>query len=144
MVSDYQEFVLPRILYLTREFKKYFPNKQVVYYSKLTHLDYLEAIATADTTNSIDTLGVDWRMNLGEALLKFGHKYFIQGNIDPSYLHLSWNELEKKLADFYEGLKKRNVPMNKWIFGLGHGVLQHTPEENVKKAIEYVHANFTY
>jgi uroporphyrinogen decarboxylase len=144
MLSDYQEFVLPQILKVTRDFKKQFPNKQVVYYSKLTQMDYLEAIAKMDETNSIDVLGVDWRMNMAEVLLKFGHKYFIQGNIDPSYLHLPWNELEKKLAAFYANLKNKNVPMNKWIFGLGHGVLQHTPEENVRKAVEYVHAQFTY
>lgn len=144
MYADYVEFVLPKILYLTKEFKKHYPNKQIVYYSKLTHLDYLEAISKMDETNSIDTLGVDWRMNIADVLNKLGHKYFIQGNIDPSYLHLPWIELEKKLASFYKNLKDKNVPMNKWIFGLGHGVLQHTPETNVKKAIEYVHANFTY
>lgn len=144
MLSDYQEYVLPKILHLTREFKKQYPNKQIVYYSKLTHTDYLEALSEMDETNSIDVLGVDWRMNLGDILLKLGHKYFIQGNIDPSYLHLPWNELEKKLSSFYKNLKNKNVPMNKWIFGLGHGVLQQTPEENVKKAVEYVHANFTY
>jgi uroporphyrinogen decarboxylase len=144
MFSDFEEFIIPRILHLTREFKKHYPNKKIVYYSKLTHLNYLEAIAKMDETNSIDTLGVDWRMDLSSVLLKLGHKYFIQGNIDPSYLHLPWAQLEKKLAAFYATLKNKNVPMDKWIFGLGHGVLQQTPEENVKKAIEYVHANFTY
>jgi uroporphyrinogen decarboxylase len=144
MLSDYREFVIPEIMKLVNGFKTKFPNKKIIYYSKLTHTHYLEALSNADTKNSIDVLGVDWRMNLAEVLTKFGHKYFIQGNIDPSYLHFPWNQLEKKLQETYEVVKASGAPMNKWIMGLGHGVLQHTPEENVKKAVHFIQTNFKY
>ena len=144
MIEDFMEFIVPRLLEIVKQFKHYYPQKKIIYYSKLTHLHYLEGLSLMDTNRDIDVLGVDWRMNLAEVLLKLGDKYYIQGNLDPSYLHLPWNELEKKLASFYNNLKKQNVPMNKWIMGLGHGVLQHTPEVNVRKTIEYIHANFTY
>jgi len=144
MVSDYQEFIIPRILYLTNEFKKTYPDKKIIYYSKLTHTHYLEALSTADSKNSIDVLGIDWRMNLADTLNKFGNKYFIQGNIDPSYLHMPWPVLEKKLMALYEEVKNKNAPMNKWIMGLGHGVLQHTPESNVKNAVALIQDKFLY
>lgn len=144
MVSDYKEFVIPKILYLTTEFKKAFPNKKIIYYSKLTHTHYLEALSDSDKNSSIDVLGIDWRMNLAETLNKFGHKYFIQGNIDPSYLHMPWEILEKKLHSLYNEVKSKNAPMNKWIMGLGHGVLQHTPESNVKNAVKLIQENFLY
>jgi uroporphyrinogen decarboxylase len=68
----------------------------------------------------------------------------IQGNIDPSYLHYDWPILEEKLKQFWGNLAEKNLPLNKWICGLGHGVLQHTPEVNVRKTVEYIHQNFIY
>ena len=41
-------------------------------------------------------------------------------------------------------LSEANVPFDKWICGLGHGVLQHTPKENVLNAVSYIHKNFVY
>ena len=144
MLQDYKEFVLPRILSLTNEFKKAYPNKKIIYYSKLTHTHYLDAISAADTNRSIDVLGIDWRMNLAEVLNRYGKDYYIQGNIDPSYLHMPWEILEQKLAYTFNEVKKANAPMNKWIMGLGHGVLQHTPEDNVRNAVKYIQSNFLY
>ena len=89
-------------------------------------------------------LGIDWRMSLKGALKTLGNDYMIQGNIDPSYLHYDWAILEKKLNQFWGNLADANLPLNKWICGLGHGVLQHTPESNVKKAVQYIHDHFQY
>lgn len=144
MLSDYQEFIIPRILYLTTKFKEKFPNKKIIYYSKLTHTHYLRALSKADSNSSIDVLGVDWRNDLKEVLKEFGNKYYIQGNIDPSYLHMPWEVLEAKLKHTYNEVKESGAPMNKWIMGLGHGVLQHTPESNVRNAIQFIQNNFLY
>lgn len=144
MYEDYKDFIIPRILYLTTEFKKAFPDKKIIYYSKLTHMNYLNALSSADMNSTIDVLGIDWRMDLVEALNTLGQKYYIQGNIDPSYLHYPWEILEQKLKFTYEKVKKSNAPMNKWIMGLGHGVLQHTPESNVLNAVKYIQNNFLY
>jgi uroporphyrinogen decarboxylase len=139
-VKDYKNIVLPKIKYLTSEFKKSYPNKQIIYYSRNTHLNHLRAIQD----KNIDVLGVDWRHNLGEVLNEFSTDYFIQGNIDPCWLHLPWEQLEENLKEFHLNLLMSKADMSKWICGLGHGVLQHTPEENVKKSIQFIHENFTY
>jgi uroporphyrinogen decarboxylase len=139
-VDDFKEFIVPMLKTITSNIKKMFPNKQIVYYSKLTQLHYLHEIQDPN----IDVLGIDWRVSLPQALKELGNDYFIQGNIDPSYLHYEWPVLEGKLKHFWLQLADKNLPLNKWICGLGHGVLQHTPESNVKKTVEFIHQNFIY
>ena len=140
MLNDFKEFVLPMLKKVTSEFKKIHPTKKIVYYSKLTHLDYLKSIED----KNIDVLGIDWRMSLPTALKELGGDYMIQGNFDPSYLHYDWDICQKKLDQFWAPLKNSNLPLDKWICGLGHGVLQETPESNVRKTVEYIHENFVY
>jgi uroporphyrinogen decarboxylase len=137
--NDFKEFILPTLRKTTSEFKKIHPNKKIVYYSKLTHMNYLQEIQD----DNIDVLGIDWRMSLSDALKTLGNDYMIQGNFDPSYLHYDWALIEKKLEQFWEPLKNLNN-LDRWICGLGHGVLQQTPEINVRKMVEYVHKNFVY
>jgi uroporphyrinogen decarboxylase len=137
---DFKEFILPVLRQVTSEFKKLHPTKKIVYYSKLTHLNYLQEIQD----KNIDVLGIDWRMDLVQALKVLGNDYMIQGNFDPSYLHYEWPLVEKKLEQFWAPLKSSGVNLDRWICGLGHGVLQQTPEENVRKTVEYVHRHFVY
>ncbi len=137
---DFKEFILPVLRSVTAQFKKLHPTKKIVYYSKLTHMNYLQEIQD----DNIDVLGVDWRMSLTDALKVLGNDYMIQGNFDPSYLHYEWPLLEEKLKSFWAPLKNSSLPLDKWIMGLGHGVLQETPESNVKKTVEYIHENFIY
>lgn len=136
---DFKEFVLPKLRKVTSEFKKLHPTKKVVYYSKLTHMNYLQEIQD----KNIDVLGIDWRMDLASALKTLGNDYMIQGNFDPSYLHYDWANVEKKLEQFWAPLRELKN-LDRWICGLGHGVLQQTPEENVRKTVEYIHKNFNY
>lgn len=136
---DFKEFVLPMIRKVTSEFKKLHPTKKVVYYSKLTHMNYLQEIQD----KNIDVLGIDWRMDLSAALKTLGNDYMIQGNFDPSYLHYDWAIVEQKLEQFWAPLRDLKN-LDRWICGLGHGVLQQTPESNVRKTVEYIHKNFTY
>jgi uroporphyrinogen decarboxylase len=139
-LADFKEFIVPVLRKISSEFKKVHPDKKIVYYSKLTHMNYLLAIED----KNIDVLGIDWRMSLHDALKTLGRDYMIQGNIDPSYLHYDWPLLEKKLAQFWNEVGDKGLPLDKWICGLGHGVLQQTPEENVRKSVEYIHSNFLY
>ena len=86
---DFVNLYLPVLKTVTAEFKKAYPDKQLVYYSKLTHLHYLKSIQD----DNIDVLGIDWRNDLALTLKELGNDYYIQGNFDPSHLHLPWNEL---------------------------------------------------
>jgi uroporphyrinogen decarboxylase len=139
-LDDFKNIALPKIKWLTSEFKKVFPNKKVIYYSRNTHKNYLRVIED----DNIDVLGVDWRHDIADILNEFGNDYYIQGNFDPCWLHLPWEKCEQKLKEFYQNICDKKAPQNKWIMGLGHGVLQHTPQQNVKNAVQYIHDNFLY
>ncbi len=139
-LSDFKDFGLKYLRVITKEFKKKFPDKAIIYYSKWTSMTYLREIQD----DCIDVLGVDWRVPLGQALNELGKDYYIQGNLDPSYLHLPWNVLEQKWLALWQDLNNQNCPLDRWIAGLGHGVLQHTPEENVANSVKLIHEKFRY
>ena len=136
--KDYHQFVIPKIKEITKAFKKIHPTKKIIYYSRNTHFSHLDAIED----RNIDVLGVDWRHNLPEVFDRYSDQYMIQGNFDPAWLHLPWSHLESHLNDLWDSMREQNL--DRWICGLGHGVLQHTPEENVRLAVEFIHQRFQY
>lgn len=139
-VKDFKNIVLPKIKWLTKEFKKSYPNKKIIYYSRNTHMRHLHEVQD----DNIDVLGVDWRHDIADVLNTFSNDYYIQGNFDPCWLHLSWEDCRENLKVFYQNICDKNADQSKWICGLGHGVLQHTPQLNVKNAIQYIHEHFKY
>ncbi|MDH5581734.1 MAG: uroporphyrinogen decarboxylase [Bdellovibrionales bacterium] len=139
--SDFKNFIVPAIKSLTASFKEKYPEKKIVYYSKFTHIHYLKEL----NDPNIDVLGIDWRMDLREALETLSDQYYIQGNIDPCHLHLTWDQLEGSLNTLWSSIKDLGeTKLSKWIMGLGHGVLPLTPQQNVAKAVDYIHRNFKY
>jgi uroporphyrinogen decarboxylase len=57
----------------------------------------------------------------------------VQGNIDPQWLLLPPDELEGRVRSVFARVREQPEEVRAgWICGLGHGVLQHTPETNVK------------
>lgn len=137
---DFKRFIVPKLHGITKRFKQRFPNKKIIYYSKMTSINHLDLIQD----DNIDVLGVDYRHDLAKVLNRYGKDYYIQGNIDPCWLHTSWETLEQNLIEFKNHLYDNNVPFDKWIAGLGHGVLIKTPEENVFNTVNFIHENFKY
>ena len=138
-LAHFKTFVTPYLRKLSKKLKTNFPNKKVVYYSKHTNLDYLLEIQD----ENIDVLGIDWRMNLSNILNTLGKDYYIQGNLDPSLLHLPWEILQDKWLDLWNSVCE-NKHLDKWICGLGHGVLPLTPQENVRKSVKLIQTKFIY
>jgi len=133
-LQDYERFIIPVNKQLTQSFKSIFPNVKIIYYSKNTNLDYLKKI---DDKN-IDVLGIDWRVNIADALNAFQTQYFVQGNIDPAWLILPKEQLKHNLDVYMDRTLGKIKNPQKWIFGLGHGVLKETPEKNVKFVSDYI------
>jgi uroporphyrinogen decarboxylase len=133
-VADYKEFIVPKITELLKEFKARSPKTKIIYYSKHTQAGFIK---TLDLTN-IDVIGVDWRCDLVEIQKLLPADKFIQGNLDPAWLHLPWEILEKKAAAYYQDLRDRGLDFKRWVAGLGHGVLIQTPESNVRNLVKLV------
>jgi uroporphyrinogen decarboxylase len=92
---------------------------------------WLEAIAAI----GCDAVGLDWTVDIGDARRRIGAKVALQGNLDPSVLFASPEQIREQaqltLAAFGRG--------DGHVFNLGHGVSQFTPPEHVGALIDAVH-----
>jgi uroporphyrinogen decarboxylase len=82
-----------------------------------------------------DVIGVDWRVNLGEAWVRLGYDVAIQGNLDPVILLGQRSLIEKEVRRILGEAEGRP----RHIFNLGHGILPNTPVDHVSFLIETVH-----
>lgn len=133
-VSDYKEFIVPKITQLLKNFKARCPNTKVIYYSKHTQAGFVKAL----DLSYIDVIGVDWRCDLVEIQNLLPKDKFIQGNLDPAWLHLPKEIMLKKARAYYDDLRTRGLDFKRWVAGLGHGVLIQTPEENVRELVKLI------
>lgn len=82
----------------------------------------------------VDVVGLDWRLSIAEARQR-GITKTVQGNLDPSYLIGSWDEIEKRAKVIIE----QGVEHPGHIFNLGHGVFPEVDPEVLKKLTNLVH-----
>jgi uroporphyrinogen decarboxylase len=126
--EDYEQYILP---YNRRLFEKLEPAGVPVINFSTGTTAYLPTVASAGG----DVIGIDWRMPLDWAWAQLGADRAIQGNLDPIALLAPWRELEFRADRILEQAAGR--PGH--IFNLGHGILQNTPVENVRRLVDYVH-----
>ena len=82
-----------------------------------------------------DVIGVDWRIRLDTAWKQLGSQVAIQGNLDPVALFADWDALKERAKIILDQVKGKSGH----IFNLGHGILQHTPVDNVRRLVDFVH-----
>jgi uroporphyrinogen decarboxylase len=82
-----------------------------------------------------DVIGVDWRVDIGEAWARLGHDTAIQGNLDPVILLGPVDLIEKNAKKILDRAEDR--PGH--IFNLGHGILPNTPPDHVAALVDTVH-----
>lgn len=81
-------------------------------------------------------MGLDWRTPLDQGWEQLGENVAIQGNLDPVVLFAPMDEIEHQVRDVLGKAAGRKGH----IFNLGHGILTHTPVDNVRAVVEMVHA----
>lgn len=81
-----------------------------------------------------DVIGIDWRINIGEAVSRIGDRA-VQGNIDPAALLLPEERLRIRIKNLLDGARDARGH----IFNLGHGIHQFTPPEQARIAVDAVH-----
>ncbi len=130
--ETYSKKVVPVLEALFERFYRECPEYSgfpITYYSKGTvpeHWQSLEGLP-------ISCLGIDWNQDLPSVLRRYGKKWAIQGNINPSWLFQPEEGLEKNLRKFFSEVKSLPTELLQgWICGLGHGVLPKTPEASVR------------
>jgi uroporphyrinogen decarboxylase len=80
-------------------------------------------------------IGLDWRIPLDQGWEVLGYDVAVQGNLDPVALFTPLPVLRSQVQDVLQRAGRR--PGH--IFNLGHGILQHTPVENVRAVVDMVH-----
>jgi uroporphyrinogen decarboxylase len=124
----FEKAVVPQLARITAQH-----GSRIGYYSKGTQPAHLRS--RFFTEGGLAGIGVDHRWNIREAFDISPHG-FVQGNFDQALLHTDSGELRKHLQEFLKPLAGRDWPG--WICGLGHGVLPHTPEDNVRLFVNTV------
>lgn len=82
-----------------------------------------------------DVIGLDWRLSLDAGWSILGGDVAVQGNLDPAALFAPLPELKARVHDV---LRRANGRPGH-IFNLGHGLLPHTPVDQVKAVVDLVH-----
>ncbi len=127
-VEDYQEHVLPRTRELVQAVRR--TGVPVIYFGTETSM-----LLPLMKSTGAEVIGVDWRIPLDQAWTSLDDQGAIQGNLDPTLLFADWKTLRARAVD----LLHRAGGRPGHIFNLGHGILPHTPVENVKALVQFVH-----
>ncbi len=125
--NDYEKYVLPYSKKVIEGVGKTVP---VIHFAT-SHSTLLELMKRAGG----DVIGVDWRVDIGEAWSRIGYDVAIQGNLDPVILLASVDLIEKEVKRILDRVKGH--PGH--VFNLGHGILPNTPVENVVALVDMVH-----
>lgn len=111
-----------------------FLNLPIGLFSRCSEYNFLKLFEVG-----ADILNPDFTVNLNNVLSATNRQNItIQGNLDPAALLLP----QDKLLNFLDvhSTSIRNDP--KYIFNTGHGILPHTPLENVQTVVNYVRNQF--
>jgi uroporphyrinogen decarboxylase len=125
--TDYEEYVLP---YSKRVIDGIDKGVPLIHFAT-SNATLLELMRRAGG----DVIGVDWRVDIGEAWARIGYKVAIQGNLDPVILFGSVDLIKREVKRILDRVGGR--PGH--IFNLGHGIFPTTPVENVAALIDMVH-----
>lgn len=82
-----------------------------------------------------DVLGIDWRLDMREAVRRIDGRFAIQGNIDPVALFAPEEELERMIVEILEAVGTR--PGH--VFNLGHGIHKTSDPEKARVLVRLVH-----
>lgn len=126
--SDYENFVLPYSQKVLTTAKN--AGVPVIHFGTNT-----TTLLPLMKRMSSDVIGLDWRIPLDDGWSLLGDDVAVQGNLDPIALFAPLPELKVRVHDV---LRRANGRPGH-IFNLGHGILQHTPVDNVKAVVEMVH-----
>jgi uroporphyrinogen decarboxylase len=125
--GDYEEYVLP---FSKRVIDGINQSVPLIHFAT-SNSTLLELMKRAGG----DVIGVDWRVDIGEAWARLEHGVAIQGNLDPVLLFGPVDSIEREVKRILDRVGGRTGH----IFNLGHGILPNTPVENVAALVDMVH-----
>ena len=127
--ADYAKYVLPHVARLVREVKQFGPPVILFVRGNASLLDQVKDLGA-------DVLGIDWSIELGDAIDVVGADKVVQGNLDPQTLFAPPDLLEARAR----GIALAGRRAKAHVFNLGHGISRHTDPAQVQRLVDVVHA----
>lgn len=126
--GDFRRFALPAAQSVIERVRR--DGVPVIYF-----VNGVAGILEDVVRSGADCLGIDFRVDLGDAIRRVGGRVSVQGNLDPLALFAPAEDLRKRVADLVmAGRSARGH-----VFNLGHGVHRDTPVAAVEILVEEVH-----
>jgi uroporphyrinogen decarboxylase len=129
--SYFEAFAKPYALRVAALVRERHPEAPVLFFAN-GGSSYLASQKDMVSDSHYHCLSLDWAVDIGEARKQLGADVPVQGNIDPSLLLGSTEEVEKAVKACIEGAGGPGMH----VLNLGHGVLQPTPEGNVQAFVD--------
>jgi uroporphyrinogen decarboxylase len=133
--GDFREFVLPYVIKIIDALKKWIKTENREHVPIIYFVGQTAGLLKEIRTSGADAFGVDWRINIDDAVRGLGGDVVVQGNLDPLSMFLPRDKIEERVKD----ILGRASSARGHIFNLGHGVVPETPPENVIALVEMVH-----
>jgi uroporphyrinogen decarboxylase len=121
--AAFERFAKPAAQRAIQIIKARHPTVPVIYFAN-GGSSYLEL----QRDMGADMIAVDWHVDMAEARKILGPDVPVSGNIDPTILFGTKEQIEQAVRDCID---KAGGPGNRHLLNLGHGVMQGTPEEAV-------------
>ena len=125
---DFVRFALPAARSVIERVRR--PGVPVIYF-----VNGIGGIAEDLAGSGADVIGVDFRVDLRDAIARLGADTVVQGNLDPGVL-LGSEEVVRARA---RAVVEAGRAARGHVFNLGHGILQQTPVESVAAMVDEVH-----
>lgn len=126
--GDYARYALPYVQSIIKDLRST-TDVPIIYFANNG-----STLIPHTVTAGADVLGLDWRINIGDAINQVGN-HAVQGNLDPMALFLPDKELEKRIQRLLADASHARGH----IFNLGHGIQPQTPPDKARVAVDAVH-----
>jgi len=127
--QQFRDYAKPAAVKVIEKVKAKHPDVPVIYFAN-GGSGYLEM----QKDMPCDMISVDWSVDMKQARRILGPDVPISGNLDPSILKFGTKEqIEQAVRDCIDAA---GGPGNRHLLNLGHGVMQGTPEANVKYLVD--------
>ncbi len=133
--GDFRDYALVYVKRIIKDLKDWMTSENIEQVPVIYFVGETAGLLEEIKTSGADVYGVDWRINLDDAINRIGDGAIVQGNLDPLSMFLPQEKIEERVKD----VLNRASSAKGHIFNLGHGVVPQTPRENVVALVEMVH-----
>ncbi|MGO9614725.1 MAG: uroporphyrinogen decarboxylase [Dissulfurispiraceae bacterium] len=130
--QDFERHALPYVKKIISELRTHQsdPRVPIIYFAFNS-----DAMLSLVKQSGADVLGLDWRIEIKDAIDRIGSESVVQGNLDPCVLFGERSFIRDRAAHIVKGAKGAKGH----VFNLGHGILPETPVDSAIALVNAVH-----